>query len=266
MWTSGAVDMWITVPGAKPPPGPGLSQPRRVIIRRCRAGDRPGAEGGRIRPRGTGRGPPRPRTAGPGPRGCRTGPSQTASGARAQIAAAENARAGPKPEPGTPRLRSSMPALTATRRPGGPVLDNPQAQPPPELSGKLSDKQLPAQNTRSGRSPLRSTTMPQPFRSPVTCADRSWRITVFVLLGDRAGPAVRGRRTQHRRRAGGRCECTGTAPPGYRSPSHRLPVSADHRGGGKGRAPRRGQWPVHRAAHRQYPVPGSAGPRTGSGR
>src|SRR5450631_381620 len=72
------------------------------------------------------------------------------------------------------------------------------------------------------------------------CAHRSWRITVFVLLGDRAGPAVRGRRTQHRRRAGGRCECTGTAPPGYRSPSRRLPVSADHRGGGKGRARRRG--------------------------
>ena len=56
----------------------------------------------------------------------------------------------------------------------------------------------------------------------------------------RAGPPVRGCRTQHRRRAGGRCEYTGTAPPGYRSPSRRLPVSADHRAGGKGRARRRG--------------------------
>ena len=43
------------------------------------------------------------------------------------------------------------------------------------------------------------------------CAHRSWRIMVFVLLGVPVGPAVRGRRTQHRRRAGGRCECTGNS-------------------------------------------------------
>ena len=55
---------------------------RQVPRPECRAGGGPGAEGGRIRPRGTGLGPPRPRTAGPGPRGCRTGPSQSASGVR----------------------------------------------------------------------------------------------------------------------------------------------------------------------------------------
>ncbi len=36
---------------------------------------------------------------------------------------------GLKPAPGTPRLSSSVPTPTATRRPGRPVLDNPQAQP-----------------------------------------------------------------------------------------------------------------------------------------
>ena len=55
---------------------------RQVLRPECRAGGGPGAEGGRIRPRGTGLGPPRPRMAGPGPRGCRTGPSQSASGVR----------------------------------------------------------------------------------------------------------------------------------------------------------------------------------------
>ena len=170
----------------------------------------------------------------------------------AQIAAAKNARARPQArtrhaEAEPQRARADCDQTAGQASPGQPT----SPTRPPRSPGNLATSNYQRSTSRSGRSPLRSTTMPQPFRSAVTCAHRSWRITVFVLLGDRARPAVRGRRTPHRRRAGGRCECTGTAPPGYRSPSRRLPVSADHRGGGKGRAPRRGQWPGHRAAHRQ---------------
>ena len=100
---------------------------------------------------------------------------------------------------------------------------------------------------------------------------RRWRagvprwITVSVLLGDPAGSRVRGCRMQRRRRAGGRCECTGRVRPGYRSPSRRLCVSADRRGRGTGRARRGGWWSGHPAARGEYLVHGSAGPRTGSG-
>ena len=124
-------------------------------------------------------------------------------------------------------------------------------------------------NARIG-APQQASSRSRSLGTAVTCAHRSWRIKVFVLLDDRAGPAVRGRRTQHRKRAGGRCECTGTAPPGYRSPSRRLPVSADHRGGGMGRARRRGQWPGRRrrllssvhGRRGKRPPGGEAGPRS----
>ena len=93
----------------------------------------------------------------------------------------------------------------------------------------------------------------------------SWPITVAVLLGDLPGLTARGRRRQHRRRAGGCCGYTGKVPPGYRSPGRRLRISADRRGRGKGHARRRGCWWGHPAARRECLVPGSAGPRTGSG-
>ena len=110
---------------------------------------------------------------------------------------------------------------------------------------------------------------PPAGRPPIACRrwrveGVSWRITVTVLPGDLPG-TVRGPRTQHRRRAGGRCECTGTVPPGSRSPSRRLHISADRRGRGKARGRQRGWWPGPPAAHGEYLAPGSAGPRTGSG-
>ena len=111
---------------------------------------------------------------------------------------------------------------------------------------------------------------PPAGRPPIACRRRrmegvSWGITVPVLLAGPAGPVVRGSRTQHRRTAGGHCECTGTVPPGSRSPNRRLHISADRRGQGKGRGRRPGWWPGPPAAHGEQLAPGSAGPRTGSG-
>ena len=76
------------------------------------------------------------------------------------------------------------------------------------------------------------------------------------------GPAGSGVSTQRRRRAGGRCEYTGTAPPGIGHPAagclYPQIAAQEERAALDGADSR----PGHRAAHRQYPMPGSAGPRT----
>jgi len=113
--------------------------------------------------------------------------------------------------------------------------------------GSIFTRSFDAVFQATGATILRTTI--QALRMNATCERLigAWRITVTVLPGDLPG-TVRGPRTQHRRTAGGRCECTGTVPPGCRSPSRRLHVSAGRRGRGKGRGRRRGWWSGHPAA------------------
>ena len=207
MWTSGAVDKWITVAAQSPRQAPGLSltppgdhpaagmrRSRRPAARLRSAGERNGARRW-PRPDRTSSDAPYPGCANeprPGPAAepgycglphgaeaqpgrrageagsrarnagqeaaqarkaagsahaeldrARQGPGRQAqvredaardqarppAASEAQIAAAENARARRQARARHAEAEPSVPAPTATRRPGRPVLDNPQAQP-----------------------------------------------------------------------------------------------------------------------------------------
>ena len=102
----------------------------RVPRSEGRAGGGPGAGGGRIGPRGDGPGPPGPPDwqAAQARKDAARDQARLPAAPEAQIAAAENARARPQARARHAEAEFQR-APTATRRPGRPVLDNPQAQP-----------------------------------------------------------------------------------------------------------------------------------------